>query len=130
LLFKEVVMPSSQITITAPDTAEEGDTVQFSVAVKNISSIIQKFTMECWAPDQAPANKKYDVIATIPPGSTVAWPPATFVMPDYDAEIFVWVERWTGSDYTYDTALIKKVLLVTIGPPEFQGFAIKEYITV
>ena len=120
-------MAYSEITITAPDTAEEGSVVQFSVALKNISTSTQKFRMECWAPDQNPENKKFDVEATIPPGSITAWPPATFVMPDYDAEIFVWVERWISSGYTFDTTLLKTVELSTVGPPEFRGFAINQY---
>ena len=118
---------SSEIIITSPNSAKEGATVQFSIAIRNTWSTPQVFHMECWAPDQSFKNELFDVVDSIDAGATKAWPPATFKMPDYDAEIFVWLERWSGSDYIYENASLKKVSLSAELVPEFANFGVTEY---
>lgn len=115
-------MPYSEITITAPDSAKAGTTVDFSVGIKNVITtpgiIAWEFRVSCWAPDQMPESQLLDndrVVIDV--GDTKTYP-LSFVMPEADAQIFVWVERllFKGPgeppEWPYDNSALKDVLLL------------------
>lgn len=111
-------MPYSEIIITAPDSAEAGAIVNFSVKVKNISAAHYTFHTECWAPDQLPESKIIDEEEIITSGTSKTYS-SSFVMPSKDAQIFVWVERWAFDHYAYDNSALKDVSLLVPGFSEF-----------
>jgi len=87
------IVPESSITIDAPSDAAPGETVNFSVTVKNTNTQDPRvFETECWAPDQAPVNKVIEIIPgdLFQPGESKTYH-GSFVMPNMDAEIFVWI---------------------------------------
>ena len=119
-------MPYSEIVITAPDSAQAGVTVNFSVKVKNISAYHYTFHTECWAPDQLPESKIIDEEEIITSGSSKTYS-GSFVMPSKDAQIFVWVERWAFDHYVYDNSALKDVILSI---PGFSEFAVASFSKV
>ena len=112
------IVPQSQITIDAPSSAAAGETVNFSVTVKNTHlQYYRIFEIECWAPDQLPEHKVIEIRPgeRFDPGESKTYP-ASFVMPNKNAEIFVWITWFYFPQYIDDNWALQ-VVGVTTGPP-------------
>ncbi len=129
------------ISINAPAQAQADDSVPFSLSVKNTHPDGQghSFYVEAWAPDQAPTSKIIDdPFMWAWAGGTIDYT-KSFIMPNQEAEIFVWVQWWNGSGWDFAGTDLRKVSLGVAPPPpppppppptepQFRGFAVEEYI--
>ena len=119
---------ASSITLTAPVSAAQGEVVSVAVTVTNISAYHYSFKTEIYkVPDLYPDEKIFDNGPTgeiITSGSARTYG-ASFVMPDCNVTVLVWVERWNFDHWEYDNAVSKVVLLyVPVPQPEFSGLTL------
>ena len=110
---------AASISITAPSSAEEGESVSVSVVVKNISERIYTFKTDIYAvPDLYPDYLIGGGQATIFPGDWKLYS-ASFTMPDCNTTVFVSVERWSFDHWVYDKTASKVVSLEIPVPETF-----------
>lgn len=117
-------MPYSQITISAPSSAQEGAVVNVSAKVANVSAYTDIiFRTEIHkVPALHPGMLLFTKEEVISVGSPKVYN-ASFFMPDCDTTILVWVE-YLAFDLTrwiYDNAASQVVALGVEVPPEFQN---------
>jgi len=106
----EVVVPC-EITITAPNSAAEGETVNASVKIKNVSAYNYSYKATIYAvPDLYPDFVIGTIDQVITSGSSVTRN-VSFTMPDCKVTIFVWVERWAADHWAYDNSASRIVSL-------------------
>ena len=124
-------MVPCEITITAPDSAAEGDTVAVSVDIKNVSEFHYSYTTTIdKVPDVGDSENIFDNGPTgevITSGKTKTYT-ASFTMPDCNTIVLVWVMRWNGTEDVYDNSA-SAVVAVSVAPPpaEFKNFSMNEY---
>lgn len=106
-------MAYSQLTISAPSSAPAGTSVSVPVAIKNISSSEQVFRIEFWILSQTSEKQLGTKSCTLLGGASKTYT-LNFTMPNSEAQVFVWVERWNGSSWSYDTS---KTETISISPP-------------
>ncbi|MBA7681437.1 hypothetical protein ES703_89775 [subsurface metagenome] len=105
--------PPCSISISAPDSAQQGETVNLSTVITNNSPYAQLYKTEMYA------NAEFigSIEATIPGYSSRTYG-GSFVMPADDVTILVWVERWKFDHWEYDNSDSKVVSLAVPAPPE------------
>jgi hypothetical protein len=116
-------MAYSQLTITAPESAIPGGNVSVPVKIKNVSSSEQVFRIEFWILDQSSERLLGTKSCTLAGGASRTYY-ITFTMPDSEAKVFVWVERWNGSGWSYDTSDTKTISISPpVGEAEFRNLS-------
>jgi len=108
-----------EITITAPNSAAEGEKVSVSALLKNVSSYGYMYKTEIYAvPDLFPAFRIGTIEKYINSGSSfTAY--GSFTMPASNTTILIWVERWAVDHWVYDNSASKVVSLEVV--PEYKG---------
>jgi len=109
-----------EITITAPNSAAEGEKVSVSVLLKNVSSYGYMYKTEIYAvPDLFPDFRIGTIEKYINSGATfTAY--GSFTMPASNTTVFIWVERWAVDHWTYDSSA-SRVVSLKIPVPEYKG---------
>ena len=110
--------PSSSIEIKAPESAQEGETVNVSAVITNNSPNPELYHTEIWAG----ADLVGGFLDTIAAGSSKTYP-SSFTMPAYDTTIAVWVDVYYNGEWQYNNSGSKAVALYIPPPaePEFAG---------
>lgn len=117
----------AQITeLTAPASANPGNTVNVSVKVKNLysSSIIMAVT-----------GKFNGTVITFSPSSPTVGAGSTqtftgsFIMPSSSVTVTVWSWYWTGTDWYQDDSATADISVGAVGPT-FNAYAIDDYVKV
>ena len=122
VLLIEAPVPC-EISIEAPDSAQEGQVVNVAATIKNVSSYHYSYKTSIYA--GVTLLLSTDEIITS--GSSKTYN-TSFTMPAGDITILVWVERWFFDHWVYDNSASKDVSLeVPVPEPEFRGFALSEY---
>ncbi|MBA7647846.1 hypothetical protein ES703_55625 [subsurface metagenome] len=99
------------ISISAPASAAEGETVSVSATISNVSPYHYSYKTEILAGGTLLLSTD-EVITS---GSSRTYN-AAFAMPGYDVTILVWVERWSFDHWTYDNAASRVVALLAPQP--------------
>ncbi len=106
-------MAYTDIAITAPSSAEEGEPVSVSVKVTSTLAKYAPFKTTIDAvPDLYPDYVIGGGTDVIKSGESKTYS-ASFTMPDCKTTAFVWVERWDGYHWTYYGSDSKVVSLKT-----------------
>ncbi len=109
--FEMPAVVPCEITITAPSSAAEGETVNASVKIKNVSPYHYSYKATIYAvPDLYPDFVIGSIDQVITSGSSVTRN-VSFTMPDCNTTIFVSVERWSFDHWVYDNTASKVVSL-------------------
>lgn len=109
--------PPCSISITAPDSAQEGEKVSLSATITNNSSYAQLYKTELYAGTEFIGS----IEDTIPGYSSRNYG-GSFVMPARDVTVLIWVEVWRVDHWDYNNSASKMVsLVVPPPPPEFAG---------
>jgi len=116
-----VILPC-EITIDAPSSAEEGETVNVAAIIKNVSNISIVYKIELYGvPDLFPDFRIGTIEKNINSGETfTAY--GSFTMPASNTTVFIWVERWAVDHWVYDNSASKVISLV----PEYKGIISKK----
>ena len=114
-------MALTSISISAPNSAEEGAVVDFQVIVRNMDSKGHTFYIECWAPTATLGDKILDKPFTWLwqlglDGNEITYR-LSMVMLSVDALIFVSVEEWTGAGWLVDNLFQKEVAVIVQQTP-------------
>ncbi len=115
------------VTITAPDSAAEGDTVPVSGVVNNLDPVYAyEFKTEIWVGTTLIETWQDPILA----GQSKTYQTA-FIMPGGVADVLIWVTRRSGSVWNFVGAATKDVAL-SLPPPavEFRNFALADYSRV
>jgi len=106
------------IQIVSDFEASAGEEMLYQVGIQNKNNVGYYYKVEIWAPDQTPENKVVtDVNRWIGAGQWHSYS-RSFIMPNKDAEIFVWVEVWRNDEWNYDNSALKTI---TLTKPEYAG---------
>lgn len=109
-------MATSEIQIVCDAEAQLGATVAYQVGLHNIDTVQHTYHFEIYCPDTL--HKILDRPAgLLNPNQWYSFS-STFVMPNRDAQIFVWVEVLIGGEYDYDTSHSRWILLSAPSPTE------------
>ena len=113
-----------EITIDAPEGAQEGEKVSVSVLLKNVNSYGYMYKTEIYGvPDLFPDFRIGTIEKYINGGSSfTAY--GSFTMPASNTTILIWVERWAVDHWVYDNSASKVVSLEVV--PEYRGTIIKK----
>ena len=106
--------PPCSISITAPDSAQEGETVSLSALITNNSPYAQLYKTKLYAGTEFIGS----IEDTIPGYSSRTYG-GSFVMPAFDVTILIWVEVWRVDHWDYNNSASRIVSLVI--PPEYTG---------
>jgi hypothetical protein len=113
------------VDIVAPSSAREGETVSVTIKIKNIwTASVHVYAIGVWDS----TTRFIDWLDYwIPAGATHSFS-GSFTMPNKSVTIhaYSYYEAVDGYLYSDDSAQ-KNVSLVTVGPPEFSSFGIKDY---
>ena len=101
----------AEISISAPASAAEGETVSVSATIRNVSAYHYSYKTEIYAE----GTLLFSTDEVITSGSSRTYN-AAFAMPGYDVTILVWVERWSFDHWAYDNSASKEVA-VAVAPP-------------
>lgn len=110
-------MAYTDIAITAPDSAEEGEPVSVSALVTNIAALDLSFRVDLFAVQDIYAVPEPEELIgsfeeVIPSGITKTYS-GTFIMPAWDANIVVKVYQWSINHWDFDNYSTKVVSLKT-----------------
>jgi len=109
----------ASILITSPSSAEEGERVSVSVKVTSTLAYHASYKATIYAvPDLYPDYVIGSIDQDILSGDSVTRS-ASFIMPDCNTSVFVWVERWSVDHWTYDGSASKVVSLEVPAPATF-----------
>jgi len=104
------------INITAPASAAEGEAVNVSALIVNVSAYNFSYRTEILAG----TVRIFFTSEVITSGSSKTYS-ASFTMPGSDVTILVWVERWASTYWAYDNAASKLIAVAgVVGPAEFR----------
>jgi len=106
--------PPCSISITAPDSAQEGETVSLSATITNNSPYAQLYKTELYAGAEFIGSIE-DTI----PGYSSRFYNGSFVMPAFDVTILIWVEVWRVDYWDYNNSASRIVSFAI--PPEYAG---------
>lgn len=116
--------PPCSISISAPGSAEEGQTVQVTATITNNSPYAQLYKTEMYAgPD------RIGIIEDTIPGYSSQDYGGSFTMPAGDITVLVWVEvSYLGAwQYSHSASSVVELYAAPPAKPEFRGFALSEY---
>lgn len=107
----------ASIAIDVPSSAEEGEVVPVSVRVTSTVDYHATFKTEIYAvPDFYPQYIIGSIEQSIMGGSSATYP-VSFIMPDCNITVFVWVERWAWDHWDFAGSASKVVTFVPTEPP-------------
>ena len=106
-------MAYGQCSVSAPSSAQAGDTVPVSVTVTNIGDAHRTFTLEI----RASGTLLHRSYKTILKGESATWY-SSFIMPAYSVTVLGWVEVWIFDHDEYCCSCSASVALYTPPPPE------------
>ena len=116
------------VSITAPSSAEEGETVSVRAVVHNTLAYPATFKATIYAlPDLYPDYVIGSFQKTIMSGE-YGWGDASFTMPDCNTTAYVKVERYTYDGWVFYGADSKVVSLTEVPVPEFAGTISKKQL--
>lgn len=120
-------MSKTSIEITVPSSAKEGDTVEVSVKITCISEYGYRFkTTVSKVPDLYPSEVLSSNIDAISSGSFKTYT-ASFIMPNCNTTILVWVEQEVGVVWYYDNSSSEVVTLEEAAIPGFSEFGVASF---